>query len=154
MTERIYGPVREFIDKCVAKGCPTKDFDIVACTDAKDVRKLLHEKLYIMLEEVRELYDHTADARRQLETSGAVDEDTATEIFDALLDIAYVAVFMSTVYNFNFDEGFRRVCENNALKPDSPQAVVVNGKLKKAPDHPKVVLTDLVQNRWGNFIRK
>lgn len=143
-------PVIEFTDKCVEFGCTPHDFDIQECTTAEAVARLIEQKIDVLKEEFKETVDAALLACTLLRSEGRTTLESVEDIFDGLIDTAFVCMHAAYVLNLPFVEGFNRVCDNNNAKFRG-DAHVVNGKLKKPSDHPAVELSDLCVNKWGNF---
>ena len=62
-------------------------------------------------------------------------------VLKELCDVLYIAFGIAATYDLPIEQAFIRVHENNMLKLKYP---IVDGKVIKAKDHPKVDLSDLV----------
>lgn len=70
-------------------------------------------------------------------------EDKA-QVAKEMADLLYVTYAVAVIYDIPVYPVFHRVHSNNMLKV-ATGTVREDGKLKKAEDHPKVILTDLVK---------
>lgn len=88
-----------------------------------------------------ETIQELCDVIERTDPSNAEDRE---ELLDGILDSLYV--ILGTAYAFrihkHIGEGWRRVHENNLLKLTG--STIVNGKVVKSLNHPKVRLKDLV----------
>lgn len=79
------------------------------------------------------------------ELQAAIAEGDPEQIVKESCDVIYVVVALFALFGWDFMAAFNRVHENNMLKITNG-SIRQDGKLLKAPDHPKVNLKDLVEN--------
>lgn len=85
-------------------------------------------KIALLQEEVDELVE-------------ALQEKEDVEVLKELCDCLYILFGIAATYDFPVEDAFLEVHKNNMLKLGYP---VVNGKLVKPKDHPKVQLKPLL----------
>lgn len=89
---------------------------------------ILHERLAIFQEEVKELREALVSGDRK----AALKE---------LCDVLYITIGFGVCYGLPVDEGFRRVHASNMSKSPTP---IRDGKAIKGPDYQSAKLDDLV----------